>query len=417
MLTKPLSWKMRLTLSYTAVLFIAIVSGTQYLFSAYGPALADRLKLSSTQTNIIASAGNYGLFLTSPINGYLADNYGPRRVCLAGSFLIFTSFLCLALTFDGLLPQSFLLCALYLMLSGVASSAGFMSALTTAVSVSIRVGFVEYTYNSTAMDLSHDTYRFLLCIAISTGICQFIGSCLLDPISLESITDDDLSETTQQSSNASVEAETNRYRQLAQNEETPSLRSIPGEQRLEINTDAQSEQTPLLRQLPKEPEISGWRLILNNNAQLLFLAIIFLGGAGLMYINNVGTIAKLLYASSSRNRHGIPNKSHELQHIQNFHVFLLSIFSCTGRLSSGVLSDITRSMYDIRRLWFIIIAGVLLLIGQILAGFIATSLKTLWLATICIGFGYGCIFGIAPAITSEWFGLQHFGFNWGIMAC
>jgi len=71
MITNQLSLRTRWILSYTAVLIIAIVSGTQYLFSAYGPALADRLKLSSTQTNIVASAGNYGLFLSSPFSGYV----------------------------------------------------------------------------------------------------------------------------------------------------------------------------------------------------------------------------------------------------------------------------------------------------------------------------------------------------------
>ena len=73
MITTPLSRKMRWILSFTAVILIGLVSGTQYLFSAYGPALADRLNLSSTQTNVIASAGNYGLFLSSPFNGYVRN--------------------------------------------------------------------------------------------------------------------------------------------------------------------------------------------------------------------------------------------------------------------------------------------------------------------------------------------------------
>ncbi|CAG8540247.1 8455_t:CDS:2 [Paraglomus brasilianum] len=372
---------MRWILSFTAVILIGLVSGTQYLFSAYGPALADRLNLSSTQTNVIASAGNYGLFLSSPFNGYLADNYGPRRVCLAGSVLISASFLGLALTYNGVLPSSFLLCAVYLMLTGIASSAGFMSAFTTSAKnfpnlrgVGLSIPLACFALSASIFSLVNslffkdDTYRFLVFIAISTGLCQFIGAYLLDPISLESITDsdsrDDLNETTQRSSDASVEAETSGHgenRQLVQNEETPSLRRLSGVQSLEINTDSQLEQneeTPLLKRLPTEPDISGRRLLLNGDAQLLFLAIFFLGGAGLMYINNVGTIVKLLYVSSSGNS---PNPSHELQHIQNLHVFLISIFSCIGRLSTGISSDITKS--------------------------------------------------------SEWFGLKQFGFNWGIMTC
>jgi MFS family permease len=110
------------------------------------------------------------------------------------------------------------------------------------------------------------------------------------------------------------------------------------------------------------------------------------------------------------------NASHEIQEYQNFHVTLLSIFSFTGRISVGSVSDFSKYMYNLRRLWFLLVSGSCILIGQILAGFIIKDLNHLWISTIFIGFGYGNLFGIGPTITSDWFGSKYFGFNWGIIS-
>jgi hypothetical protein len=238
-----------------------------------------------------------------------------------------------------------------------------------------------------------DTYHFLQFIAISTGLCLLIGSSSLDPISFES--------TKQRNNSVEVIRE-------------------PGDPLIVEEIDGQvrplDEETPLLRRSLIEPDIGGRSLILHSDAQLLFCVIFFLGGAGLMYINNVGIIIKVLYTDLLHQNPPLSHSSHELQRLQNLHVSLLSIFSCIGRLWTGMSSDITKSLYNVRRLWFLIIAGIFLLIGQMMAGLIVSSLEKLWIASICIGFGYGCIFGVAPAITSEWFGLRQFGLNWGLVS-
>jgi len=157
-----------------------------------------------------------------------------------------------------------------------------------------------------------------------------------------------------------------------------------------------------------ELDIGGWELFQNIDA-ILFCSLKFLiGGTGLMYINNVGAIIKTLYLSS--NPHGDVSK--EIQNFQNLHVALLSIFSCLGRISVGIISDLAKHKYNLRRLWFLLLACLYIFIGQILLGFITKDLKHLWIGTILIGFGYGNSFGISPTISTEWFGSRRFGLNW-----
>ena len=57
---------------------ISLLCGTQYLFSTYSTSLADRLGFSSVQINTIGSTANYGLYMSSPLFGYIADNYPTR---------------------------------------------------------------------------------------------------------------------------------------------------------------------------------------------------------------------------------------------------------------------------------------------------------------------------------------------------
>lgn len=70
----------KLTLFYLSTLLITSVCGTQYLFSAYSTELQDRLGFTSVQINIIGSFANYGVFLSKPVIGYIADNYGSQRL-------------------------------------------------------------------------------------------------------------------------------------------------------------------------------------------------------------------------------------------------------------------------------------------------------------------------------------------------
>lgn len=52
-----------------AATLVALNSGTNYAFSAFGPALASRLHLNSKQSNLVAASGNAGVYLSGPFLG------------------------------------------------------------------------------------------------------------------------------------------------------------------------------------------------------------------------------------------------------------------------------------------------------------------------------------------------------------
>src|SRR5581483_10005392 len=116
-----------------------------------------------------------------------------------------------------------------------------------------------------------------------------------------------------------------------------------------VNTVDKSESTPLLNKVNEEIDIGGWDLFYNRDAKVLAVSMFFISGTGLMYINNVGTMIKLLYFAS---HHSLPNSddSSRIQELQNMHVFFLSVFSCLGRLSVGVISDLAGLLFKTPRL-------------------------------------------------------------------
>ncbi|RIA78777.1 major facilitator superfamily domain-containing protein [Glomus cerebriforme] len=233
-----------------------------------------------------------------------------------------------------------------------------------------------------------DTYHFLLFLATSTGLCLFIGSWFLvtvPPKDRDTIV-------------VSIE------------EGIPSFNNsgvIKQDDKLD-----KFEDTPLLQnKVNEEIDIGGWDFICNNDARILALAMIFLSGSGLMYINNVGSIIKSLYPTHSS------DSDSSIYKLQNAHVFYLSVFSCIGRLTAGFISDMARLLLKLPRLSFFIISGFWLFLAQLLILFYVDGLDKLLIVTIFVGFGFGNLYSITPIIVSEWFGTKRFGLNWGIIAC
>nr|CAG8503479.1 9578_t:CDS:2 [Entrophospora candida] len=436
-----LSQNTKINLSYLSSLLIAAASGTQYLFGTFSTELQEKLKFNSVQINTIGSAANYGFFLSSPFFGHIADNYGSKRICLIASILSFTSYLCVALTYNGTLPlPTFLLCAIYLFFAGMASSAGILSALTTitrnvsilstfrGIALSTPLGlfglsaFMFSQFNN--LFFRTNTYHFLLFVAITVGLCQFIGSWFITvALPHPSVQHDQLvvnainslknnnNNNNMYEEDSCVENSTNNSTaktKINNNSNKSNIVIVDENDNNFIN-----ERTPLLPDAVHEHnEISSWGLFQNFDAQLLFLTLFFIGGSGLMYINNVGIIVKMLYFSSIDTDISDPYHEREIQRLQNLHVSIISVCSCLGRLSAGIFSDITKYVYNIRRLWFIIISGILLLSGQSIAGFLFNDLNIIKISSVFVGLGFGFMFGIAPTIISEWFGHARFGSNW-----
>ncbi|CAG8651546.1 5844_t:CDS:2 [Ambispora gerdemannii] len=441
----------KLASSFLAAVLLSLISGVPYLFSTYGPAYAERLNFSSMQINTIAIAGNYGLFFSNPFFGYIADNYSPKLSTLLGSVLFFSNFLCMALTYNGTLPPYFLLCLIYQLLVGMGSAAGLMATLTTQVkNLSHRKGIALSVplacFALSALVFSQienfffrtNVYHFLLFMAFSTGIGDLIASFFLKVVPMPSdssqnqINEQQSIHIRSQHQEIAITAATKliiyreRSEQDINNEDKDDTKNITvtstsysattSNYYFSTTTAAPSETTPLIERgyIDSNTAIGGFQFFANSDARVLFFIVLLIGGPGLMYFNNVSTVIKFLNSHPESSL--TTEELEQMQKLQNLHVSLLSISSCVGRFLTGFFSDFMLTVFQLRRLWFLILAGTWLSIGHFMAGVIVTNLENLWLASTIIGFGFGSMFGIVPTITSEWFGIRKFGLNWGFLS-
>ncbi|KAF9182867.1 hypothetical protein BGZ51_004382 [Haplosporangium sp. Z 767] len=164
---------------------------------------------------------------------------------------------------------------------------------------------------------------------------------------------------------------------------------------------------------------SGFKLFsTNSTAQLLMLSILLLSGPGLMYVSNAGNIIRSIYRDHLEDPTLPPTPEDlvRLQQLQNFHVSLISLCSCLGRITVGLMSDFGKRGLDkwwgINRIGFLLYAGVCVWLGQVL-GASVQEVGDLTKVSLLVGLGYGNIFGVAPTIVGEWFGVPNFGTNWG----
>ncbi|GAP93269.2 putative major facilitator superfamily transporter [Rosellinia necatrix] len=87
--------------SSVAATIIALACGTNYVYSAWGPQLADRLHLSATESQLIGLAGNLGMYLLGVPIGMFVDSRGPRPAVLVGAFLLGLGYLPLERAYDA----------------------------------------------------------------------------------------------------------------------------------------------------------------------------------------------------------------------------------------------------------------------------------------------------------------------------
>lgn len=67
-------------------------------------------------------------------------------------------------------------------------------------------------------------------------------------------------------------------------------------------------------------------------------------------------------------------------------------------------SDLAKHRFAIRRIWFMSIVSTGFLISQVIA-LGTTDVHSLWLVSTVLGVSYGGLFGLAPVVCLEWFGL------------
>ncbi|KAG0200786.1 hypothetical protein BGX28_006221 [Mortierella sp. GBA30] len=432
--------------SFIAACAVALVSGTPYLYSTYANQLTTRLALTALQSNVVAAGVHYGLFLSGPLFGRLVDSRGPRTVGLVSASLLMTGYAGLSLTYSGLFysfgfPSAFL----FLILVGMGSQAGYMTSVSTNAhnfhsARGLAMGVPIACFGLSALLFAQvnnqfykdDTQSFLLLVAKAIGGVMLISVLFLRIFRQPDLDGPrDLEHEVAEAAPASVgvgtglglgfgHSPTNLQEESERlddrDEQDDSRRRTQERERL-IQADATYRMNSI--SVTQTGPLAGFLLFRTHHvAQMLLLSMLLLSGPGLMYVTNAGSVIRSIYRDHLEDPSLPPTKDEliRLQQLQNFHVSLISLCSCLGRISVGLMSDLGKrgsgQWWGIHRVGFLLYAGMCVWLGQSFGAGVR-EIGDLTKVSLLVGLGYGSVFGVAPTIVSEWFGVSNFGTNWG----
>ncbi|CAG1975811.1 unnamed protein product [Fusarium graminearum] len=114
-----------------AATVMSLACGTNYVYSAWAPQFAERLKLSSTESNLIGLCGNLGMYtLGMPIGAFI-DSRGPRPAVLAGAVLMLLGYFPLHQAYHRGSGSVILMCVFSYM-TGLGSCMAFAASVKTS---------------------------------------------------------------------------------------------------------------------------------------------------------------------------------------------------------------------------------------------------------------------------------------------
>ncbi|KAJ3885821.1 major facilitator superfamily domain-containing protein [Lentinula edodes] len=151
------------------------------------------------------------------------------------------------------------------------------------------------------------------------------------------------------------------------------------------------------------PNIYGVKLWTSIDFWIPFISLSLLSGTGLMYINNIGSMAQALYSEVDASQW------------QAAQVSTISFMNFSGRVLIGLLADFIKSRLGLPRSTLLIVVASIILSSQIVAAYIE-NVRVLWRASALLGLGYGSMFSLYATLCIEWFGLPHFSENWGYLS-
>lgn len=159
--------------------------------------------------------------------------------------------------------------------------------------------------------------------------------------------------------------------------------------------------------------VSGSDLLRQTDFWILFAILGLLSGTGLCFINNIGLVTVTLS--------GLDSLPAEVARKQASLVSLLSVANCLGRLLSGFTSDhfLHHAPPHLRcgRAWWLVPIASLFFLSQLLASstYYVEGLTGLALPTMLTGAAYGAMFGLTPVLILEWFSIERFSTNNGLL--
>ncbi|CAI7667450.1 unnamed protein product [Penicillium palitans] len=435
-------------ISVIAGTLVALSCGTNYAYSAWAPQFAQRMKLSSTESNFIGVAGNLGMYAMGIPMGLLTDSRGPRLVALIGSICLGLGYFPIYMAYDngqGSMPVVFL--CVFAFLTGMGGCAAFGGAIKTAAA-----NFPEHRGTATAFPMAafglsalfwsnlstlvfkDDTGRFLLLLALGTSILSFASIPFLrilasepyssiphnahehNPSDLRSVPEDsdlhgstafDREQYPAHARSHSV-ASNSQGRAFANDDETSTLVSKHDRPRPSFDTldDDFLDEVAIEAH---QNDIRGVAMLRKVEFWQLFLTMALLSGIGLMTINNIGNSVKALWLYYDDSATDL-----FIQHRQVMHVSILSFGNFLGRLFSGIGSDLLVKKLGMSRIWCLFLSAVVFTLTQ-LAGTTISNPNSLVVVSGFTGIAYGFLFGVFPSLTAHTFGIGGLSQNWGVM--
>ncbi|XP_072956800.1 protein NUCLEAR FUSION DEFECTIVE 4-like [Typha angustifolia] len=186
-------------------------------------------------------------------------------------------------------------------------------------------------------------------------------------------------------------------------EPPPVVAKVPEEVLSSENSNSSklSSVTNMFRAPARGDDYSILQALVSVDMLVLFFATICGVGGTLTAIDNMGQIGQSL---------GYPTRS-----ISTF-VSLISIWNYAGRVTAGFASEIFLSKYRFPRPLMLTIILLLSCVGHLLIAFGVP--KSLYLASVLIGFCFGAQWPLLFAIISEVFGLKYYStlYNFGAVA-
>ncbi|KAI6500616.1 hypothetical protein MCOR13_005907 [Pyricularia oryzae] len=174
-------------ISSIAATAISLACGTNYVYSAWAPQFADKLRLSTTQSELIGVAGNLGMYTMGVPIGWVIDRNGSRPAVMLGSALLGIGYFGLKVAFDqgdGYVPLLFI-CSYLTGFGGCMAFAASVktSALNwphhrgTATSFPLAAFGLSAFFFSMFGEIAFpgDTSAFLLVLAVGTIGLTFVG--------------------------------------------------------------------------------------------------------------------------------------------------------------------------------------------------------------------------------------------------
>ncbi|RCI04704.1 hypothetical protein CU098_004657 [Rhizopus stolonifer] len=370
--------KLTLALAFLSALIVANVSGPQYIYPTFGSSLNDRFEWTPVENSIVSTSCFIGVSFSGPLCAWMLESLGITKTLRISAVLVFLGPFLVAQTYAGRLPSHFILCTVYLIFTGLGGAAAFLCTLDsqshnfkerrglsmglTTASVGIcgvvfsqinDLLFGPNVFSVNAPYSNDSTYHFLMFLSICMATGILLGSFFLGPI-------------------------------------VPAYEPI-------LPDRVDQEDT-----IKSETTLSGTDLLKHPIGGGIFCALFIVIGIGYVYLANIGQI---LHAISSESD----------QHDRNLHITLFSLGNCGSRVIFGALSDLLKNKYGVHRVWAFVYAIVTLLLAlMFLVSHETISLEELKPCTVIISMSYGILFGVAPAVTTE-FGTKVFARNWGLL--